>query len=234
MEADDERVITAILGPDVRESVYFHDKEQMVDRGDSFWAVRKHVPYASHLVQRARALHRRKMDNRPFLAIHLRRGDFLQAHPHLVPSLHEVVKIINWICQDRSLKDVFVATDGTMGRGHGALSDVEFLERKVMKGIRVHSAYGGRGDDTELHMGEFALVEQIVAAGGEYFIGTQSSMFSDLVLQERAVHGSPKETAGLFEADGDVGYDLPRRPNMGGLLRERGYEAPPEHRAVPY
>ena len=83
-------------------------------------------------------------------------------------------------------------------------------------------------------MGELALVEQIVAAGAEYFIGTQSSMFSDLVLQERAVHGSPMETASLFEAEGDVGYDRPRRANTDGLLRERGYEVPLEHQASPY
>lgn len=236
MEADDKRVVDAVLGPEVRESVYFHDKEQMVDRSDNFWAVRKHVPYSDHLVKRARALHRRKMDNRPFLAIHLRRGDFLQAHPGLVPSLHEVVKIINWICEDRSLRDVFIATDGTLGRGHGAHGDVEFLQRKVRSTIKVHSVHtGGRDNDIkELHMGELALVEQIVAAGAEYFIGTQSSMFSDLVLQERAVHGSRKETSGLFEAEGDVGYDRPRRANTDGLLRERGYEVPPEHRAAPY
>ena len=234
MDADDDRVVKIILGPDVRESVYFHDKEQMVDRGDSFWAVRKHMLYSFHLIQYARKLHARKMNNRPFLGVHLRRGDFITAHPELVPSLLEVSKIIATVAEERNLKDIFIATDGTLGRGHGAVADVEKIAHKVEpKGIHVHSAYGP-GDLESLHMGEFALVEQILLAGAEFFIGTQSSMFTDLVLQERAVHNVTKPFSALFEAEGDVGYDRPRAPNSHGVLVARGYEVGEEHRAPPY
>ncbi|KAK3713863.1 hypothetical protein QZH41_010916, partial [Actinostola sp. cb2023] len=46
-----------------------------------------------------------------YLAIHLRRADFLYAHPEKVPSLDGVVKQIKKLLKRHKLKKVFLATD---------------------------------------------------------------------------------------------------------------------------
>jgi len=232
MEADDPKIVGAMLQKGTRDSVYFHDKEQMVDRNHRFWEVRKHVPYSNHLVKAARLFQKRQFNNKAYLALHLRRGDFLQAHPGLVPSLLEVVRIIKTQLTEMDVSDVFIATDGTLGRGHGAHSDVEYINKRLPKGMKASQLYG-TNQDGEFHMGEFALIEQIIAAEADYFIGTQSSMFTDLVLQERAIHGRDVSISALFEAEGDVGYERKRAPGSDGVLRHRGYDAK-GHLAEPY
>lgn len=231
LEADDPRVVQALLRPDLRESVYFHDKEQMVDRDALFWEMRRHIAFSAHLVELAHHFHDRYMNSEGYLALHLRRGDFLTAHAGLVPSLLEVVKIARAVLKEQGLQQVFVATDGTRGRGHGAHADVAYLRKRMPSGIKVFSYAPEK--DVQLHMGEVALVEQLLCAEAAYFIGTQTSMFSDLVLQERAVHGKAVKSAALFEGEGDVGYDRSRAPDSDGLLRARGYDSG-EHKAPAY
>lgn len=47
----------------------------------------------------------------PYLAVHLRRADFLYAHPEKVPSLDGVVKQIKKLLKKHELEKVFLATD---------------------------------------------------------------------------------------------------------------------------
>ena len=47
----------------------------------------------------------------PYLAVHLRRADFLYAHPDGVPSLDNAVKQIKDILEKEKLDMVFLATD---------------------------------------------------------------------------------------------------------------------------
>ena len=47
----------------------------------------------------------------PYLAVHLRRADFLYAHPDGVPSLDNAVKQIKEILEKQKLDMVFLATD---------------------------------------------------------------------------------------------------------------------------
>lgn len=49
----------------------------------------------------------------PYLAVHLRRADFLYAHADKVPSLDAVVSQVNELLEKHKLDKVFVATDGT-------------------------------------------------------------------------------------------------------------------------
>ena len=49
----------------------------------------------------------------PYLALHLRRGDFLYAHPDKVPSLDNTVKQIKELLKKHKLETVFLATDST-------------------------------------------------------------------------------------------------------------------------
>ena len=47
-----------------------------------------------------------------YLAVHLRRADFLYAHPDAVPSLDNVVKQLRELLKKYNLDMVFLATDG--------------------------------------------------------------------------------------------------------------------------
>ena len=47
----------------------------------------------------------------PYLAVHLRRADFLYAHPDGVPSLDNAIKQIKEILNKQKLDMVFLATD---------------------------------------------------------------------------------------------------------------------------
>ena len=47
----------------------------------------------------------------PYLAVHLRRTDFLYAHPDGVPSLDNAIKQIKEILDKQKLDKVFLATD---------------------------------------------------------------------------------------------------------------------------
>ena len=47
----------------------------------------------------------------PYLAVHLRRTDFLDAHPDGVPSLDNAIKQIKEILDKQKLDKMFLATD---------------------------------------------------------------------------------------------------------------------------
>jgi len=223
MEADDTRWVQVVLKQQPHDSVYLHDQEQMVDRDQSFWKLRIHLRIAARLVGIARLFHRRSLKGAPFLAVHLRRGDFLQAHANIVPSLQEASSIVEREADRLGLKVVLVATDGTQGRGHGAEADTDYLRRHLRKDMQVHRYIPSRDTNT-LHVGEVALVEQVLCSEAAFFIGTQTSMFTDIILQERAVHHKPASSGALFEGEEDVGHDRPRAANSDGILRDRGYD----------
>ena len=48
----------------------------------------------------------------PYLAMHLRRADFLYAHADKVPSLDAVVSQVKDLLEKHKLEKVFLATDG--------------------------------------------------------------------------------------------------------------------------
>ena len=49
----------------------------------------------------------------PYLAMHMRRGDFTYAHKETVPSIEEVGKEIAKRLKEYKLKKVYLSTDGT-------------------------------------------------------------------------------------------------------------------------
>lgn len=60
----------------------------------------------------------------PYLAVHLRRADFLYAHPDAVPSLDNTIKQIKEILEKQNLDMVFLATDANE---EGELSNVAVI-----------------------------------------------------------------------------------------------------------
>ena len=49
----------------------------------------------------------------PYLAVHMRKGDFLYAHPDKVPSLDNTITQIKELLKKHNLNMVFLATDST-------------------------------------------------------------------------------------------------------------------------
>jgi len=49
----------------------------------------------------------------PYLAVHMRRGDFTYAHKETVPSIEEIGEEIKKRLIEYKLKKVYLATDGT-------------------------------------------------------------------------------------------------------------------------
>ena len=60
----------------------------------------------------------------PYLAVHLRRADFLYAHTDKVPSLDNTIKQIKEILEKQNLNMVFLATDADQ---EGELSNSFFF-----------------------------------------------------------------------------------------------------------
>lgn len=76
----------------------------------------------------------------------------------------------------------------------------------------------------EMPLGEVALIEQRVAAGAQVFIGTQLSMFTDMILMDRAVLGKARQSSMLFEAAGDQSWERVRLESSDGVLKDKGYD----------
>ena len=53
----------------------------------------------------------REVIQKPYLAIHLRRGDFLYAHRETVATIPQVMQQVRVVLKERGLDTLFIATD---------------------------------------------------------------------------------------------------------------------------
>ncbi|XP_029190508.1 GDP-fucose protein O-fucosyltransferase 2-like [Acropora millepora] len=116
----------------------------------------------------------------PYLAVHMRKGDFLYAHPDKVPSLDNTITQIKELLKKHSLNMVFLATDSTK-------EDVEYLKSKLPLVTynapkTILNKYGDGG---------VAIIDQWICAHAQYFIGTCESTFSFRIHEERDILGFP-------------------------------------------
>ena len=49
-----------------------------------------------------------------YISVHLRRADYMRAHPDLVPSLEGVASQIQQIVAEQSVSKIFLATDASI------------------------------------------------------------------------------------------------------------------------
>ncbi|XP_068743866.1 GDP-fucose protein O-fucosyltransferase 2-like isoform X1 [Montipora capricornis] len=114
----------------------------------------------------------------PYLALHLRRGDFLYAHPDKVPSLDNTVKQIKELLKKHKLDTVFLATDSTK-------EEVDYLKSKLplVKYDAPRTILHKYGD------GGVAIIDQWICAHAKHFVGTCESTFSFRIHEERDILG---------------------------------------------
>ncbi|XP_039611253.1 GDP-fucose protein O-fucosyltransferase 2 isoform X1 [Polypterus senegalus] len=136
----------------------------------------------------------------PYLAIHLRRKDFLWGHREDVPSLPAAVNTIRDIMKKHKLDKVFIATD----------ADDDELE-KISKLLPEMRRYEPTWEEMELYKdGGVAIIDQWICAHARYFIGTSVSTFSFRIHEEREILGfDPKTTYNRFCGDNEKDCEQP-------------------------
>lgn len=123
----------------------------------------------------------------PYLAVHLRRKDFLRGRPNDSPTLqsvnNQIVKLLNQL----KLTTVFLATDSSeeeYNELHNLLpKEYELVRFKPTIDIKNKYRDGG-----------VAIIDQIICSYARYFIGTHESTFSFRIQEEREILGFAENT----------------------------------------
>ncbi|KAL5508900.1 hypothetical protein EMCRGX_G004162 [Ephydatia muelleri] len=120
----------------------------------------------------------------PFIAVHLRRRDYLVAHGDVVPSLEGVARQVNRLRSLLNIRHVFLATDAPR-------SEKERL-RQLIDGL---VWFEPTLDELHLYMdGGVAIIDQWIAAHSRHFVGTGHSTFSFRIREDRQLMGFSRES----------------------------------------
>ncbi|XP_060590227.1 GDP-fucose protein O-fucosyltransferase 2-like [Ruditapes philippinarum] len=122
----------------------------------------------------------------PYVAIHLRRKDYLYSHAKEVPSLENAAKTAKNFLKKYNLKKLFLATD--------ANGDDLKAFKKMMKGYEVYYHKRSLPDVNKYYDGAFAIIDQWICAHARVFIGSHVSTFSFRIHEEREILGFDQET----------------------------------------
>lgn len=149
--------------------------------GGEYWRVRRHMVFAERLRTEAARWRQATFGDEPYLAVHLRRGDFPDAHPE-VPAIADAAAQIRDAAARTGLRRIFVASDGSP-------EDIAELRTAID-----FDRYEPPADGDWLD-GEVAIVDQILAAEARHFIGTAGSTFTTVIAEERMLRGRSSESA---------------------------------------
>ncbi|GAB6023106.1 GDP-fucose protein O-fucosyltransferase 2 [Chamberlinius hualienensis] len=120
----------------------------------------------------------------PYIAVHLRRGDFLHGRNRTVPNLKNAATQIKKKMKQLKLNLVFISTDALK-------SEFQELKNLLPSAVRfVPSSKQLR----ELLDGGVAIVDQWICAHARYFIGTSESTFSFRIEEDREIIGFDPDT----------------------------------------
>ena len=121
----------------------------------------------------------------PYLAVHLRRRDFLYGHKDDVPSIEGTAKQIETTLKKQKLDTVFVATDAL---------DEEYEELKSYMGDYKVVRFTPSKEQLEKYRdGGIAIIDQWICAHARYFMGTSVSTFTFRIHEEREILGFKQE-----------------------------------------
>ncbi|KFO28080.1 GDP-fucose protein O-fucosyltransferase 2 [Fukomys damarensis] len=153
----------------------------------------------------------------PYLAVHLRRKDFIWGHQQDVPSLEGAARKIRSLMTEHQLPRVFVATDairkvlraepGSVLTSQSAAEEQEELKRLLPEMVRFEPTW----EELELFKdGGVAIIDQWICAHARVFIGTSVSTFSFRIHEEREILGfDPKTTYNRFCGDQEKACEQP-------------------------
>lgn len=212
-------------------SLLFHHAEVALHNnfGDAvYWQCRRSMRFAKYLVDIASEFRRinlnssdiadktelpldwrlessgRKAVGGPYLAVHLRRRDFLWGRPKDTPSLYNAAQQIREKLADLYLDTVFVATDAP---------EDEFKElQSYLSEFRIVHYVPLPSVKKVLKDGGVAIVDQIICSHARYFIGSYESTFSFRIQEEREILGFKKKTTfNRFCGDNQITCTQPTR-----------------------
>jgi len=143
--------------------------------GPLYWKLRTRLPFAPSLTAEPERFIRATFGGAPYLAFHLRRGDFIRTpRPH--PTLDEVVAQVRQWSKATGISRVFLATDGSP-------EDVAYLKERIAFERYTPPAGDAYSD------GVLAIFDQIIASRAATFVGTSSSTFTNEIFEEREILG---------------------------------------------
>jgi len=120
-----------------------------------------------------------------YLAVHLRRKDFLRARAKELPSIKGAVEQIEEYMKLAKVDKVFIATDGVEG---------ERVQLRQLLGDRVFFYDPTPEEEKQFKKGGVAIIDQIICAHAAYFIGSKESTFSFRIQEEREIMGFTAES----------------------------------------
>lgn len=140
----------------------------------------------------------------PYVAVHLRRRDFLYSHKEEVPSLKGAALQIERALLQHNLTRAFVATDAP---------DEEFEElQQHLASYEVHRYIPSDEVMAKYKDGGVAIIDQWICCHARYFIGTAISTFSYRIHEEREILGFASETTfNCFCPDNKLDCDQPSK-----------------------
>ncbi|KAK0079508.1 hypothetical protein PV325_001172 [Microctonus aethiopoides] len=122
----------------------------------------------------------------PYLAIHLRRRDFVISRAETVPSIANAAKQLINKMKELKLNTIFVATD---------TNNDEYEELKqYLFNYKVYRYKPSMNVKNKFKDGGIAIIDQIICSTARYFIGTKESTFTFRIQEDREILGFPIKT----------------------------------------
>ncbi|XP_002160070.1 GDP-fucose protein O-fucosyltransferase 2 isoform X1 [Hydra vulgaris] len=121
----------------------------------------------------------------PYIAVHMRRGDFSYARKETVPTIEQYAQNAENMLKKYKLKNIYLSTDATD-------EEIEEFKSNVFGKVFIYPR--PREFIEKYKDGGVAIIDQWIAAHARYFIGTCSSTFSFRIYEERDILGFSGET----------------------------------------
>ena len=133
---------------------------------------RKHVSFHDKYFKLA------PLRNESYLAVHWRQDDFLKIRPQVVLSKEDLVIYIKLKLKELNINSVYISTDSKN------MNDIEYIRKNLPT-----FSYKDTFDDNM----DYAILESIICTQSDYFIGTDTSLYSTYIMGERIKMGYTKD-----------------------------------------
>eukprot|EP00056_Hartaetosiga_gracilis_P015444 m.56 g.56 ORF g.56 m.56 type:complete len:286 (+) comp25_c0_seq1:200-1057(+) len=153
-----------------------------------YWNIRRSMRFLPLLERIADDVMLDKVGGKSYLAVHLRRADFLVARRDKVPPLSVTTAQIAELLDMYGLSDVFVASDARPDDEEFNTFLMQGGERSKWNGQEVHFHRLEGHEVGGLKSGQIAVVDQIICTHARVFLGTPSSTFTSRIQEERDLH----------------------------------------------
>jgi len=124
-----------------------------------------------------------------YLAVHLRRNEFVKHHPSSTPSVEAAAVRLNRLLKSLHLEQVFVATDAN-----------DEFRIALRQRVKAPLYYFAPDDGAKLpdHKGHEDIIVLRVLARAKHFIGSAQSAYSKMVKRERHHLGHKADSSEVF------------------------------------